>query len=72
MERVEERRGYAISLEKPPSRKSLWAAVVRSKSALIAASDVKICLGCSRERVLADARAFIDEAVGPPDGKIEV
>ena len=72
MERVEERRGYAISLEKPPSRKSLWAAVVRSQNPLVAASGVKICLGCSRERVLADARAFVDETAARLDGKIDL
>ena len=72
MERVEERRGYAISLEEPPSRKSLWAAVVRSKNPLVAASGVKICLGAAARESLADARAFIDEAAGRRDGKIDI
>jgi hypothetical protein len=72
MERIEERRGYAISLEEPPSRKSLWAAVVRSKNPLVAESGVKICLGCTREKVLADARAFVDEAAAHRDGKLDL
>jgi hypothetical protein len=64
MKRVEERRGFAILLEEPPSKKSLWAAVVR---ALGAQDGVKVCLGCTREKVLADARAFVDETAARRD-----
>jgi hypothetical protein len=72
MKRVEERRGFAILLEAPPSRKSLWAAVVRAANPLGAALGVKVCLGCSREKVLADARAFVDEAAARRDEPTDV
>jgi hypothetical protein len=68
MKPVEERRGFAILLEAPPSKKSLWAAVVRAaEHPLGMARGVKVCLGCSREKVLADARAFVDEATARDD-----
>jgi hypothetical protein len=62
MTRVEDRRGFAILLEQPPSTKSLWAALVTTE-ALIAKQPhdgVQVCLSCTREGALSDARAFID------------
>jgi hypothetical protein len=62
MTRVEDRRGFAILLEQPPSTKSLWAALVTTE-ALIAKQPhdgVQVCLSCTREGALSDARASID------------
>jgi hypothetical protein len=64
MTRVEGRGGFAILLEEPPSTKSLWAALVTTE-ALIAKQPhdgVQVCISCTREGALSDARAFIDRA----------
>jgi hypothetical protein len=64
MTRVEERRGYEILLEEPPSAKSLWAALVTTGDPILFAAledSVQVCLACTREGALADARAFIDK-----------
>lgn len=63
MTRVEERSGFEILVEEPPPIKSLWAALVRPVDATPLAAredEVKVCLSCTREGALADARAFID------------
>jgi hypothetical protein len=64
MTRVEERRGFEILLEEPPSAKSLWAALIKTGDPILidkASDSVHVCLSCSREGALADARAFIDK-----------
>jgi hypothetical protein len=64
MTRVEERRGFEILLEEPPSAKSLWAALIKTGDCILsdkASDSVHVCLSCSREGALADARAFIDK-----------
>jgi hypothetical protein len=64
MTRVEERRGFAILLEEPPSPKSLWAALVTTADPTLIAEphdSVQVCLSCTREGALSDARAFIDK-----------
>jgi hypothetical protein len=74
MTRVEERRGFEILLEEPPSAKSLWAALVKTGDSILidkASDSVHVCLSCSREGALADARAFVDKvasAVAGEDG----
>jgi hypothetical protein len=65
MTRVEERRGFEILLEEPPSAKSLWAALIKTGDSILidkASASVHVCLSCSRDGALADARAFIDKA----------
>jgi hypothetical protein len=64
MTRIEERRGFKILLEEPPSAKGLWAALIKTSDAILidkASDSVQVCLSCSREGALADARAFIDK-----------
>ena len=66
MTRVEERRGFAILLEEPPSTKSLWAAKVTTGDPILFAEleeRVQVCLACTREGALSDARAFIDKVM---------
>ena len=66
MTRVEERRGFEILLEEPPPTKSLWAAMVTTGDPILFAEledTVKVCLACTREGALSDARAFIDGIV---------
>jgi hypothetical protein len=61
---VEERQGFEILLEEPPSSKSLWAALVTTGDPVLIAAlndSVQVCLACTRERALSDARAFIDK-----------
>jgi hypothetical protein len=68
MPRVEERRGFEILLEEPPSTKSLWAALVTTGDPVLIAAledSVQVCLACTREGALADARAFIDKVTAP-------
>ena len=63
MTRVEERRGFEILLEEPPATKSLWAAMVTTGDPILFAEledTVQVCLACTREGALSDARAFID------------
>ena len=64
MTRVEERLGFEILLEEPPSSKGLWAALVTTGDPNLIAElndSVQVCLACTRERALSDARAFIDK-----------
>jgi hypothetical protein len=64
MTRVEERGGFEIRLEEPPSAKSLWAALVTTEDPLLFAEledSAQVCLACTREGALSDARAFIDQ-----------
>jgi hypothetical protein len=64
MTRVEERGGFEILLEEPPSAKSLWAALIKTGGSILidkASASVHVCLSCSRDGALADARAFIDK-----------
>jgi hypothetical protein len=64
MTRVEEREGFEILLEEPPPTKSLWAAMVTTGDPILFAEledTVQVCLACSREGALSDARAFIDK-----------
>ena len=64
MTRIEERRGFEILLEEPPPTKSLWAAMVTTGDPILFAEledTVKVCLACTREGALSNARAFIDE-----------
>jgi hypothetical protein len=66
MTRVEERRGFEILLEEPPSTKSLWAALVTTEDPILIAElqdSVQVCLAGTREGALSDARAFIDRVV---------
>jgi hypothetical protein len=68
MTRVEQRHGFEIMLEEPPSTKSLWAALVTTADPILIAElqdNVQVCLGCTRERALEDARACIDKVAGP-------
>jgi len=64
MTRVEERRGFEILLEEPPSTKSLLAAMVTTGDPILFAEledTVQVYLACTREGALSDARAFIDK-----------
>lgn len=64
MTRVEQRQGFEILLEEPPSSKSLWAALVTTGDPMLIAElndSVQVCLACTREGALSDARAFIDK-----------
>jgi hypothetical protein len=64
MVRVEERLGFEILLEEPPSSRSLWAALVTTSDPILIAElqdSVQVCLACTREGALSDARAFIDK-----------
>jgi hypothetical protein len=64
MTRVEERKGFEILLEAPPSAKSLWAAMVTTGDPILRGElrdCVQVCLACTREGALSDARAFIDQ-----------
>jgi hypothetical protein len=68
MTRVEERRGFEILVEEPPSAKSLWAALVTTVDSKLGGElkdSVQVCLACTRERALEDARAFIDKLAPP-------
>jgi hypothetical protein len=69
MTRVEERLGFEISLEEPPTPKSLWAAVVKTKDRPL--DSVQVYLACTRERVLSDARAHIDDVVSRRGNPVE-
>ncbi len=63
MTRIEKRGGFEILLEEPPSAMSLWAALVTTGDPILFAEledSVQVCLACTREGALADARAFID------------
>jgi hypothetical protein len=64
MTRVEERKGFEILLEEPPPTKSLWAAMVTTGDPVLFTEledTVQICLACTREAALSDARSFIDK-----------
>jgi hypothetical protein len=64
MKRVEERLGFTILLEEPPPTRSLWAALAKPVDLGLYAEleqTVKVCLACTRESALADARAFVDD-----------
>jgi len=64
MTRVEKRGGFEILLEEPSSSKSLWAALVTTGDPILFAEledTVQVCLACTREGALSDARAFIDK-----------
>jgi hypothetical protein len=64
--RIEERRGFEILLEAPPSSQSLWAALVTSADPTLFAElggSEQVCLAYTRERALANARAFVDNVV---------
>ena len=61
MAHIEERNGFEILVEEPPPIKSRWAALVRPVEATAVAAqedDVKVCLSCTRDDALADARAL--------------
>jgi hypothetical protein len=60
MTRVEHRKGFDILLEEPPSHKSLWAAMVRASDTTRIDLGAQLCLACTREAAMSDARAFID------------
>jgi hypothetical protein len=60
MTRIEHRKGFDILLEAPPSHKSLWAAMVRASDILPVDTGAHLCLACTREAAISDARAFID------------
>jgi hypothetical protein len=64
MTRVEERQGFEILLEEPPSAKSLWAALVTTGDPILINElndSVQVWLACTREGAMSDARAFIDK-----------
>jgi hypothetical protein len=56
MTRIEERRGFEILLEAPPSSQSLWAALVTTADPTLFAElgeSEHVCLAYTRERALA-------------------
>jgi hypothetical protein len=64
MTRVEERKGFEILLEEPPPTRSLWAAMVTTGDPILFTElkdTVQVCLACTREGALSDARSFIDK-----------
>lgn len=64
MTRVEERLGFEIRLETPPSAKSLWAALVTTRDPLAFAKlrdGEQVFLAFTCEAALSHARAIIDE-----------
>jgi hypothetical protein len=61
---VEKRLGFEMRLERPPSAKSLWAALVTSRDPLAFAKlrdGEQVLLAYTCEAALSHARAIIDE-----------
>jgi hypothetical protein len=63
MTRVEERQGFEILLEAPPSAQSFGATLVTTADATFAerGGNEQVCLAYTRETALDNARAFVDK-----------